>query len=140
MRARAGGVVCLLFVGLLQVVGITSAEAATWSETTGGVTHTWTNYTNAGGTEGPTIGGQTTVQISCKLQGFQVSDGNTWWYRIASAPWSDQYYASADAFYNNGQTSGSLVGTPWVDPNVQDCSSVPAGVQETTGGQTHTWT
>src|SRR5205823_4254792 len=28
---------------------------ATRSETTGGVTHTWTNYTNAGGTAGPTI-------------------------------------------------------------------------------------
>ena len=30
--------------------------------------------------------------------------------------------ATADgAFYNNGQTSGSLVGTPFVDPNVVDC-------------------
>src|SRR4051794_13036105 len=35
------------------------------AETTGGVTHTWTNYTNAGGTEGPTIPSFTTVQITC---------------------------------------------------------------------------
>jgi hypothetical protein len=93
----------------------------TYAETTGGVTHTWTNYTNAGGYEGPTIPSNTTVQIACKLTGFRVADGNTWWYRIASSPWNGSYYASADAFYNNGQTSGSLRGTPFVDPNVRDC-------------------
>jgi hypothetical protein len=90
-------------------------------ETTGGVTHTWTNYTNAGGYEGPAIPSNTTVQIACKLTGFRVADGNTWWYRIASAPWSGAYYASADAFYNNGQTSGSLKGTPFVDSAVPGC-------------------
>jgi len=93
----------------------------TWAETTGGVAHTWTNHLNAGGTEGPTIGKNQTVQIACKLTGFRVANGNTWWYRIASPPWSGQYYVSADAFYNNGATSGSLVGTPWVDPAVRDC-------------------
>ena len=90
-------------------------------ETTGGVTHTWTNYTNAGGYEGPTIPSNTSVLIACKLTGFRVADGNTWWYRIASSPWNSAYYASADAFYNNGQTSGSLKGTPFVDPAVPDC-------------------
>lgn len=90
-------------------------------ETTGGVTHTWTNYLNAGGYEGPVIPAFTTVLISCKLTGFQVADGNTWWYRIASSPWSNAYYASADAFYNNGQTSGSLKGTPFVDYAVPNC-------------------
>lgn len=122
------------------------APAPTFAETTGGVTHTWTNYTNAGGTEGAIIGGQQTVQISCKLIGFRVADGNTWWYRIASAPWSGAYYASADAFYNNGATNGSLIGTPYVDPVVPDCGDgvggggVPGDVAETTGGVTHTWT
>jgi len=91
------------------------------AETTGGPTHTWTNYTNAGGYEGPTIAAYTTVLISCKLTGFRVADGNTWWYRIGSAPWNNSYYASADAFYNNGQTSGSLKGTPFVDPAIPDC-------------------
>jgi hypothetical protein len=93
----------------------------TWAETVGGPSHTWTNYTNAGGSEGPTIPAYTTVQIACKITGFRVADGNTWWYRIASSPWNSQYYVSADAFYNNGQTSGSLRGTPFVDPNVRDC-------------------
>lgn len=93
----------------------------TYAETVGGVSHTWTNYTNAGGTEGPSIAAYETVQIACKLTGFKVADGNTWWYRIAQSPWNDAYYVSADAFYNNGATSGSLSGTPWVDPAVPNC-------------------
>jgi hypothetical protein len=94
---------------------------ATYAETVGGVTHTWTDYSNAGGIEGPSIPAYTTVQVACAVQGFRVADGDTWWYRIASSPWSDSYYASADAFYNNGQTSGSLKGTPFVDPAVPAC-------------------
>jgi hypothetical protein len=97
------------------------APSPTYSETTGGVAHTWTNYSNAGGTEGPSIPSNATVQIACKVTGFRVEDGNTWWYRIASSPWSNSYYVSADAFYNNGQTSGSLIGTPFVDGAVPNC-------------------
>ena len=74
-----------------------------------------------GATTRPTIPAFTTVQIACKVTGFRVADGNTWWYRIASSPWSGTFYVSADAFYNNGATSGSLVGTPFVDPNVPNC-------------------
>jgi len=91
------------------------------SETTGSVAHTWTDYADAGGTEGPSIASNQTVQITCKLTGLAVADGNTWWYKIASSPWSNAYYVSADAFYNNGETSGSLSGTPFVDPNVPSC-------------------
>lgn len=99
----------------------TTTAPRTWSETAGGVAHTWANYTNAGGTQGPNIAGGQTVQIACKLTGFRVADGNTWWYRIAQSPWNNQYYVSADAFYNNGATPGSLVGTPFVDPAVANC-------------------
>jgi cell wall-associated NlpC family hydrolase len=95
--------------------------APTYSETTGSVVHTWSDYADAGGEEGPEIGSNSTVQIACKVTGFTVADGNTWWYRIASAPWNGNYYGSADAFYNNGQTTGSLLGTPFVDPNVPNC-------------------
>lgn len=105
---------------------------------------TWTNYTNAGGTQGPTIGGGATIIMACKLHGFQVSDGNTWWYRVASPPWNSGFYVTADAFYNNGQTSGSLLGTPFVDNAVPDCTSNGGGgsngTNETTGGSAHTWT
>jgi hypothetical protein len=93
----------------------------TWAETAGGLAHTWTNYTNAGGNQGPSIAAYQTVQIACKLTGFRVADGNTWWFRIAQSPWNGGYYVSADAFYNNGATSGPLAGTPFVDPAVADC-------------------
>jgi hypothetical protein len=76
---------------------------------------------NAGGYEGQQIPTSGTVQITCRLQGFAVADGNVWWYRIASGPWSNGYYASADAFYNNGETSGSLANTPFYDPAVPIC-------------------
>ena len=85
------------------------------------MSHTWTDYSDAGGTEGPSIASNQTVQIACKVTGFKVADGNTWWYRIAQSPWSNQYYVSADAFYNDGATSGSLSGTPFVDPAVPNC-------------------
>jgi RHS repeat-associated protein len=115
--------------------------ATTYSETTGGLAHTWTNYTNAGGTEGPSIPASDTVQIACRLSGFKVADGNTWWYQIASSPWNDVYYVSADPFYNNGATSGPLKGTPFFDPNVPVCgSNSQGGLNETAGGAAHTWT
>jgi hypothetical protein len=116
------------------------------TEIPGGPTNTWTDPVSAGGTQGPTIASGQSVQIACKLTGFRVANGNTWWYRIASSPWSGSYYASADAFYNNGASSGSLQGTPFVDPAVPDCASGagPApepvsGTSETTGGAAHTW-
>lgn len=61
------------------------------------------------------------MQVTCRVQGFKVADGNTWWYQIASSPWHNTYYASAGAFYNNGATSGPLQGTPFVDPNAPLC-------------------
>jgi serine/threonine protein kinase len=100
---------------------VTPSPPSSRPETSGGNVHTWTDYLNAGGSEGPTIPAYDTVQISCRVQGFTVADGNTWWYRIASSPWSNQYYGSADAFYNNGATSGSLLGTPFVDTSVPTC-------------------
>jgi hypothetical protein len=93
----------------------------TRAETTGSVVHTWSDYADAGGAEGPEVPSNDTLQIACKINGFTVADGNTWWYRIASSPWSNAYYGSADAFYNNGATSGSLLGTPFLDPSVPSC-------------------
>jgi hypothetical protein len=95
----------------------------TYRETVGGDAETWTDYKNAGGIGGPLIHSGESVEVSCAVQGYPVEDGDTWWYRIASSPWNDAYYASADAFYNNGQTSGSLIGTPPVDPGVPGCTT-----------------
>jgi hypothetical protein len=46
-----------------------------------------------------------------------------WWYRLQAAPSSVHFYASADAFYNDGQTSGSLHGTSLFDPKVPVCTT-----------------
>jgi hypothetical protein len=90
-------------------------------ETTGGNAGTWTDYSSGGGNPGPIIPSHTTVQITCKVTGFKVEDGDTWWYRIASRPWDNKYYVSADAFYNNGQTSGSFTTSLLVDNKVPNC-------------------
>jgi hypothetical protein len=90
------------------------------AETTGPAgSDTFDNPSNAGG-KGSRIGGNATIQISCRLQGFVVADGNNWWYRIESSPWAGKY-TPADNFYNNGQTSGTLIGTPFVDTNIPMC-------------------
>jgi surface antigen/cell division septation protein DedD len=99
----------------------TTPTPTTYPETTGSVAHTWTNYGDAGGTEGPEIASHQTVLITCRVSGWKAPDGNTWWYEIASSPWNNGYFVSADAFYNNGQTSGSLLGTPFYDPSVSVC-------------------
>jgi hypothetical protein len=109
-------------VGLvIQAGGSPRFASATFAETVGGDAHTWANYQLATGTQGPLIPAGTTVQIACKLHGYRVQDGNTWWYRVASKPWSGRFYVSADAFYNDGRKHGSLTGTPFVDPKVHAC-------------------
>lgn len=115
-------------IALLIVVGggilalHVMSGGGTFSETTGGNANTWTDYSNAGGNPGPVIPSHTTVQIACKVIGLKVQpDGNTWWYRIASSPWDNKYYVSADAFYNNGQTSGPFTTSLLVDNKVPNC-------------------
>lgn len=134
--------------------GVPVSPPGTVGETSGSVVHTWSDAADAGGTEGPSIPSNDTVQIVCKTTGFQVADGNTWWYVVASSPWNSAYYGSADAFYNNGATSGGLVGTPWVDTSVPDCPGTvdgptgpaapapppPTTYAETPGSVVHTWT
>lgn len=92
-----------------------------YPEIVGGEAHNWTDYRTAGGKEGPLIPAYRTVQIACKLRGYRVQDGNRWWYQIASSPWRGHFYVSADAFYNNGQSHGTLRDTPFVDPRIPNC-------------------
>lgn len=96
-------------------------QTAEFSETAGGETHPWSDYSNGSGQEGKVIPAEETVSVSCRVEGLVVSDGDPWWYRISSTPWSNAFYASSDAFYNNGQTSGTLIGTPPYDPQVPIC-------------------
>lgn len=104
-----------------------SAGATGMIEISPDTTHTWSNYLKAGGIAGQSIAAGQAVGIECRVSGFPVADGNSWWYRIRSAPWNGAYYASADAFYNNGAPSGSLKGTPFFDSAIPVCSSTAGG-------------
>jgi hypothetical protein len=106
-------------ITLTSDASVPAAFTGYW-ETTGADAQTWSDYTDAGGQQGPTISAGKTVQISCGLTGLTV-DGNSNWYQIESSPWDELYYVSADPFYNNGATSGGIAGTPPVDPAVPEC-------------------
>ena len=98
-----------------------SPQTAGHAETTGSTANTWSDFTDAGGTHGAELSANQTVAIACKVQGYKVQDGDTWWYKIASSPWDGNFYVSADAFYNNGQPAGTLAGTALVDTAVPNC-------------------
>ena len=122
MTAARGTCACALAAMTLTLLASAAgASPSGRTETPGGVVHTWSNYKTAAGKAGATIPSHHSVTVACRVRGFKVADGDRWWYRIASSPWKGRYYASADAFYNNGRTSGSLIGTPLYDPKVPIC-------------------
>jgi len=88
-----------------------SGPGSTWTETTGTPAHTWADPVQLTGAGTP-LGPRQSVQVLCRVKGYIVQDGDPWWYRLASTPWNGRYYATSDAFYNNGATSGSAQGQP----------------------------
>lgn len=93
------------------------AAPATVTEYPGGPVHTLSDPSDEGGPMGPVLPANQPTTVLCREQGAAVQDGNTWWYKF-----TDGYWGSADAFYNTpGMTSGSLHGTPFVDPAVPTC-------------------
>lgn len=90
-------------------------------EVTGGDAKTWSDYMSGGGTAGPVIPKGASVLVSCRTIGLKLqTNGNEWWYRIASPGWDDRFYASADAFWN-GPTDKTFKDTPFVDEMVPTC-------------------
>jgi surface antigen len=68
--------------------------------------------------EGPFVEGP--VQVSCVVSGAPRGGTDVWWYRIASSPFEDKYYAPAGSFFNGGtDTTGEH--NPPVDPAVPPC-------------------
>lgn len=70
---------------------------------------------------GPQLSFQQVVSVSCKVSDPSIPsvspDG--YWYRIASAPWDNQYYAAANTFLNGDPPAGPY--THYVDTLVPDC-------------------
>ena len=101
--------------------GISPKAARTWTETVFSDSDTFADYVSAGNPKGAPLSAGQTVQVSCRLRGFKVRDGDRWWYRLASPPWDGQYYATSDVFYNTASTSGSGVNGVLVDKRVRIC-------------------
>lgn len=97
-----------------------SGPGSTWTETTGTPAHTWADPVQLTGAGTP-LGPRQSVQVLCRVKGYIVQDGDPWWYRLASTPWNGRYYATSDAFYNNGATSGSVNTGVVVDEQVPVC-------------------
>ena len=105
-----------------QTVERATRLSTTYTQRTGSSARTWSDFTIAGGEPGPPINGRRTVQVRCRIRGFEVSSGNQWWYLVASAPWRGKYFATADAFYNQRRTDGvDFRETRFVDPRVPLC-------------------
>jgi hypothetical protein len=71
---------------------------------------------------GPRIEPYQWVDVSCKVYDPYIQSVNPdgYWYRVASAPWNDQYYAAANTFWN-GDVPGQTPYTHYTDWNVPDC-------------------
>jgi hypothetical protein len=93
----------------------------TWSEqeTPNHPVNTFTNYHNASGM-GPAIAAGLWVQVSCKAYDPTIQSVNPdgYWYRIASAPWSNAYYSPANTFMNGDPYGGPYThNTDFAVPN-----------------------
>lgn len=79
---------------------------------------TYTNPRSLVG-EGPRVENRKTVEVSCKIIAPSAPSVGTYWYRITSPPWNNQYYSPTNSFLN-----GDPIGGPYahdVDPNVPYC-------------------
>jgi hypothetical protein len=82
--------------------------------------NTFTDPHNASGM-GPRVEAAQSVDVSCKLYDPSIQSANPggYWYRIASSPWNDQYYAPANTFMNADPWDGPY--THDTDLSVPDC-------------------
>lgn len=69
--------------------------------------NTFTNYHNASGM-GPQIAAGQWVEVSCRVYDPTIASVNPdgYWYRIASPPWNNAYYAPANTFMNGDPYGG----------------------------------
>jgi GDSL-like Lipase/Acylhydrolase family len=122
----------LLIAVLLGVTPLaispTAAQAANVTEQQGsrGV-NTFLNYHNASGV-GVRVAPFAFIEISCKVYDPAIASANPdgYWYRVASSPWNNQYYAPANTFMN-----GDAVGGPFThntDFAVPDCGTAAPAI------------
>jgi hypothetical protein len=91
------------------------------------VIHTFARYHNASG-PGPNIAPGQTVRVSCKVRDPAIKSVNPdgYWYRIASAPWNNGYYAPANTFLNGDPPNGPYShDTDFAVPNCAASAAAP---------------
>lgn len=98
-----------------------SAQGRTWTETAFTQSKTFADFVNAGYPLGAMLNPGQAVQVSCRVRGFVVNDGDPWWYRLTSPPWDGHYYATSDVFYNTPDASGNPINGVVVDTRVRVC-------------------
>jgi surface antigen len=94
----------------------------TWTEQEGDYgANSFSDPHNASGM-GTHLAAMAYVQVSCKLYDPTIASVNPdgYWYRIASAPWSNNYYVAANTFWN-GDIPGHKPYTHNTDWNVPNC-------------------
>ncbi len=102
-----------------------SATTPLCQEVNGGTIHSVCSGPSTGTncSAGPAIAAYTTVTVQCAAHngGYVANSrsGNYNWYLLSSP--DSGLWTSADPYYNNGSTSGSLTNTPLVDPQVPTC-------------------
>lgn len=82
--------------------------------------NTFRNPNNASGM-GTKIQPYQWVDVSCKVYAPQIQSANPdgYWYRVASPPWNNEFYAVANTFWN-GDIPGHTPythNTDWIVPN-----------------------
>lgn len=97
------------------------SDGRTWTETAFTQSKTFGDFRNAGYPLGAQLAPGEAVQVSCRVRGFVVKDGDPWWYRLASSPWNGRFYATSDVFYNTPNTSGNPINGIIVDKRVPLC-------------------
>jgi hypothetical protein len=82
--------------------------------------NTFANYHNAS-VQGQAIAAGQWVEVSCKVYDPTIGTVNPdgYWYRIASAPWNNTYYAPANTFMNGDPPGGPYAHN--TDMAVQNC-------------------
>jgi hypothetical protein len=112
-----------LVLGVAALLPVDAHAASTYQEQQGSRgSNTFTNYHNASGM-GPRVEPGAWVEVSCKVHDPYIESVNPdgYWYRLASSPWNDQYYAPANTFMNGDPWGGPY--THNTDFNVPDCGS-----------------
>jgi len=118
-----GAITVAMSTDLVTVAGTQFKDQTSYAETAAQAIGTVSNPIGDTGTVGAGIAAGQTVQVRCIVNGQGQAPYDPVWYEVASSPWADAYYAPSYAFYNNGQTSGTVVhGRIW-DPAVPFCNA-----------------